>query len=192
MGFHVTKGRPVVTLTLVGLNVAVFLLGPVIWGEDWSVRLGLSPDYWQEEPWRIVTSGFAHFGVVHLLFNMVALYQFGMVVETLLGWWRYLTVYGLSLLGGGAVIIALGDPRTVHAGASGAIFGILAAFIVLSMALKRPAYDLMVLAGLWIAFGFFVEWLSWEGHLGGAVAGSLTTLLFVHLQGRRRPSRVVR
>lgn len=187
LGFRTTKGKPLVTPTLIGLGIAVFIVGRIVWGEDWPWRLGLNSDLWQGEPWRIVTSGFAHFGVVHLLVTMVVLFRFGIVVEALLGWWRYLTVYVFSLLGSGAMLIVLGDPHTTHAGASGAVYGVLAAYFVLSRARKkREARDLMVLAGLWIAMGFFIDWLSWEGHLGGAIAGVLATLILVRLGGRRR------
>ncbi|MCJ7826719.1 MAG: rhomboid family intramembrane serine protease [Demequinaceae bacterium] len=179
------------TLVLIGVNVAVyFVLGPALWGEDWILRLGLIPGDWGFEPWRLVTSGFAHFGVAHLIFNMFALFQFGTVVETLLGRLRFALVYGLSLLGGGLMILALGKPYSIHAGASGAIFGVLAAFVVLSLLLKRPAYDVMVLGGLWLMLGFVIEGLSWEGHLGGAIVGAVSALIIVRIgDPTRRRSR---
>ncbi|MBN2176294.1 MAG: rhomboid family intramembrane serine protease [Demequinaceae bacterium] len=187
LGLPVAQGKPIVTYTLIGLNLAVYFLGPALWGEYWTGRLSLVPalglDY---EPWRLVTSGFVHFGFAHLLLNMFALFQFGTVVETLLGRLRFGLVYGLSLLGGGLTVLALGQPYSQHGGASGAIFGVLAAFVVLSIALKRPAYDIMVLGGLWLALGFVIEGVSWEGHLGGAVVGAVSALVIVRLGQRSR------
>lgn len=188
LGLPVQRGKPIVTFVLIGVNVAVFLLGPMVWGRGWVEHLGLIPGEADSEIWRLVTYGFAHFGVAHLALNMFALFQFGMVVETLLGRLRFALVYGLSLLGGGLMILALGEPRSLHAGASGAIFGVLAAFVVLSLLLKRPAYNVMVLGGLWLAFGFFIPGLSWEGHLGGAIVGALSALVIVRL-GKSGPRR---
>jgi membrane associated rhomboid family serine protease len=187
LGFPVSKRRPTVTITLIGLNVATYVVAASVWGGEWVYRLGLTSENWDEEPWRIVTSGFAHVGILHLLINMFVLMQFGGVMEIVLGWWRFLVLYALSLAGGSAMVILLGDAFTTHVGASGAIFGVVAGYAVMTVALKRPAYDLMILAGLWIALGFFVEGFSWQGHLGGAIVGALVTFVLIK-SGKRRPT----
>jgi len=187
LGFPVGKRRPAITITLIGLNVATFLIAAAAWGSEWPYRLGLTSENWEGDPWRILTSGFAHFGILHLLINMVVLMQFGGIMEVILGRSRFLVLYGLSLLGGSAAVILLSDPYSIHAGASGAIFGVVAGYAVVTVALKRPAYDLMVLAGLWIVMGFFIEGFSWQGHLGGAATGALVTLVLVRF-GKRRPT----
>ncbi len=186
LGLPSRRVRPVVTFILIGLNVAVFVLGYAVGEQGWVNQLGLIPGEVGSEPWRLVTSGFAHFSLTHIALNMFALFQFGMVVESLLGRLRFALVYGLSLLGGGGMIVALGAPHSLHAGASGAIFGILAAFVVLSLVLKHPAVDVMVLGGLWLVLGFFIPGLSWEGHLGGAITGAASAFIIVRLENLKQ------
>jgi membrane associated rhomboid family serine protease len=194
VGLRVRGGKPVVTFSLIGLNVAIFLAGTVLGEEGWVYRLGLNPSTVGSEPWKLLTSGFAHFDVAHIGLNMFALLQFGLVVEALLGHLRFAILYVVSLLGGSLMIAMIGKPHTLHAGASGAIFGVLAAFVVLSLLLKRPAYDVMTMGGLWLVLGFVVPGLSWEGHLGGTITGAVTAFALVWLGeiARRRSKRLHR
>jgi membrane associated rhomboid family serine protease len=190
VGLRVRGGKPIVTYSLIGLNVAIFLVGSAVGEEGWVYRLGLNPSTVGSEPWKLFTSGFAHFDVAHIGLNMLALFQFGFVVEALLGHLRFAILYVASLLGGSLMIAMIGKPHTLHAGASGAIFGVLAAFVVLSLNLKRPAYDVMAMGGLWLVLGFVVPGMSWEGHLGGAITGAVVALVFVWLgEAARRRSR---
>ncbi len=175
------NGRPVVTLTLVGMNVVVFVIGPIAWGSDWIYRLGLFPATPFYEPWRWVTSGFAHAGVLHLAFNMIALLQFGWIVERLLGRARFITLYAVSLVGSSASAAALGTHDSVVVGASGAIYGLLAAYVIIAWRSHVPMQQVLILGILWLVLPFV--WtgmqISWQGHLGGAVFGALVTFLML-------------
>ena len=98
LGGRVSGSRPCATLTLVGINVAVFLLGfvtPII-----QELLIFWPAVGTHEPYRAITSGFLHAGVLHLLLNMYALWLIGPFLEELLGRWRFISLYFLSLFGG--------------------------------------------------------------------------------------------
>src|SRR6185503_10317274 len=87
-------------------------------------RLGLT-----QEPWRLLSSAFLHIGVVHLLANMWALYVFGRVLERVLGPARLLVLYGVAALGGG-LLSALVHARSLAAGASGAVWGLMCAEVM--------------------------------------------------------------
>ena len=126
-----TEPRPIITRLLVGLNVAVFIATAVAgvsvidpsgeallrWGADFGPRT-LSG-----EPWRLLTSTFLHFGIIHLALNMWCLWALGTLAEPLFGWAAFLLLYLLSGLGG-SVLSMLVHPMVVSAGASGAVFGV--------------------------------------------------------------------
>src|SRR5947207_10338854 len=133
-----TEPRPIITRLLVGLNVAVFIATGVAgvsviapsgeallrWGADFGPRtLG-------GEPWRLLTSTFLHFGVIHLAMNMWCLWALGTLAEPLLGGGAFLLLYLLSGLGG-SVLSMLVHPMVISAGASGAVFGVAGALIPL-------------------------------------------------------------
>ena len=88
------------------------------------------------EYWRLLTSGFMHFGLLHIAFNMYALWVLGRDVEMALGSARFCVLYILSLLAGSATVVWYADPDSATAGASGAIFGLLGAELIVVLALK--------------------------------------------------------
>lgn len=187
LGFTAAQGPPIVTYVLVGLNVAVFLLGMLFIGGNWQYYLALWPGYSAEfgpqfidvgnEWYRWATSGFAHFGWLHLGMNMFVLWQFGTQLEPILGRVRYVALYVVSLLGGSLAIELLASGTSPHAGASGAIFGLIAAYAIILKRLQLPFQSLVATAGIWLVLGFVIPGVSWQGHLGGAIAGALTMLV---------------
>lgn len=194
LGFTAASGPPVVTLALIAINVAVFLLAPALLGPTWNWELALWPvsDPAQianpeagGEWWRWITSGFVHFGLVHLGLNMFVLFQFGGMLEPVMGRVRYLALYGGSLLGGSAMIMLLGELGPPHGGASGAIFGLLTAYAIVLRKLRLPYQSLAIIAGVWLVAGLFIPGLSWQGHLGGAVAGAVIMLAMLRGVERR-------
>lgn len=194
-----TAGRRwgVVTLGLIGLNLAMFLVTAVS-----AFSVGNSPAdnqrspvfvdlaqwpagvYYLDEWWRVLTAAFLHIGPVHLAFNMLALLLFGSELERQLGWARYLAVYLVSALGGAVAIQLLGDPRVVVAGASAAIYGLLGALGVLMLASRQDVRGLLTLLAINV-FISFLPGISLLGHLGGLVAGALAAGVLMLL--RRRP-----
>lgn len=183
LGFKAAAGPPYVTYALIAVNAALYLVAPALLGANWVLTLGLWPDYVPQlaavypgagdEWWRWITSGFAHFGLLHIGLNMFVLFQFGAMLEPALGRARYAALYGGSLLGSSAVVLLLGDQGSVHGGASGAIFGLLAAYAIVLRKLRLPYQSHAMFAGGWLLAGFFISGLSWQGHLGGAVVGAI-------------------
>ena len=139
------------------------------------------------EPWRMITSVFVHSTrlLFHVLLNMYTLWIFGQILEGLLGRWRFLSLYLISGLAGSVGVLWLGDPRTGVVGASGAIFGLLGAFLVIQRRLGGNATQLLILLGINLVIGFLPGLaIAWQAHLGGLVAGALVGLIFVETRKR--------
>ncbi|MDN4480529.1 rhomboid family intramembrane serine protease [Demequina muriae] len=208
LGFTAASGPPLVTYVLVGLNVAVFLLAPMLIGDGWEGYLGLWPGASPEliaqyvnvgdEWYRWVTAGFVQFGFFHIAMNMVALWQLGNALEPAMGRVRFAALYFGSLLGSSAGVMLLAS-EGVHGGASGAIFGLLAAYGIVLKRLRLPYQSVLVIAAIFIggplvsefipALSFFAG-LSWQGHLGGAVVGAIIMLaMFRGVDSRERAAR---
>jgi len=174
-----------VTKTLIGLNVAVYLVS-VAQGSG-----GLTPsrafiDRWalnglavaDGEWYRLITSAFLHASLIHLAFNMLMLWWFGQALEAALGRGRFVGVYLVSALWGSAGALLLSDANVNTVGASGAVFGILGAGLVLE---RRQIYvfggGALFVVILNVAFTFAVSNISIGGHLGGLVGGMLAMLV---------------
>jgi membrane associated rhomboid family serine protease len=186
-----------VTLTLIGVNVALFLLTALLVGlagQDPldNYRAGIFQDLAQVpylvdqgDWWRPFTAAFLHYGPVHLAFNMLALLVFGSELERLLGRGRYLTVYLVSIVGGAAALQAFGDPFTQVAGASTAVYGLMGALGVVLVQQKQDLRGLLTLLGINLVISF-LPGVSLIGHLGGLVGGAAATALLVSAR-RNRP-----
>lgn len=197
-----SAGQPtLITMSLITANIAVFVLVLLISREpaaltggvtDMHLRLGLSRDVlaqtivWQgddgalyvtqaHEWYRLVTSGFLHFGIIHLAFNMYFLYVLGPMIEPALGRVRFVLLYFASLLGGSLGVVLLDTDGGLTAGASGAVFGLLAAAAVGMW--RRGVNPLSTGVGTALILNLFITFaipgISIGGHLGGAVAGGI-------------------
>lgn len=195
LGFVSAQGTPWVTYGLIAANILAYLYGQFVLGNNqWIIKWGLFPDGVDGYPdfghewYRWVTSAFLHFGILHIALNMFVLWQFGTQLEPVLGRLRFLGLYVLSILGSSAAIMLLGS-GSVHGGASGAIFGLIAAWAVILITLKLPAQGLIASAGIWLLAGFFIGGISWQGHLGGAVVGAVVMLAMLRGVERRQAKR---
>jgi membrane associated rhomboid family serine protease len=181
--------RPIVTYVLIAISVLVYVAMYATGGDFGTVGRALvfvpDPFFVIFQPWRLVTSMFAHAGIFHVLFNMYALYLFGSQLEYLLGRARFLALYFLAGFGGSAAVVALA-PNSIVLGASGAIFGLFSAYFVISRRLGGNATQLLVVIGLNFALGFIVPNISWQAHLGGAVVGALVALVLMATRNRRQ------
>jgi membrane associated rhomboid family serine protease len=110
---------------------------------------------------------------------MIALYQLGLFVETLLGSWRMLAIYAISLLGGGLAVVYF-DPQNPTVGASGAIFGLFGALLAIGLRLGTRGRSLIAqtvpILILNLVFTFAVPFISKAGHIGGLISGFLAGL----------------
>ncbi|MGB3481505.1 MAG: rhomboid family intramembrane serine protease [Mycobacterium sp.] len=181
---------PYVTYTLIAINVLAFLLQMA--SPDLERQLVLWPPAVADgQLYRLVTSAFLHYGIMHILFNMWALYVVGPQLELLLGRLRFGALYGLSALGGSVLVYLLSPLNTATAGASGAIFGLFGATFVIAKRLKLDVRWVVTLIGLNVAFTLVVPLISshnisWQGHLGGLVTGGLVAAGFVYAPRDRR------
>ena len=136
--------------------------------------------------YRLVTAMFLHASLLHLGFNMLALYWFGTVVEQALGTWRFLLLYFVSGIAGSAGALAMSSAFAVTVGASGAIYGILGALLVLEYrATGSFAGQALGLIVINLALTFAIPNISIGGHLGGLVGGILATFALSHFRYAR-------
>ncbi|HEV2811138.1 MAG TPA: rhomboid family intramembrane serine protease [Acidimicrobiales bacterium] len=182
--------RPVVTLALIAVNVALFVptLGGGLGGGSQGLTEALAlngPDVAAGEWWRLITSGFLHYGLIHVGFNMVILYQLGTMLEPALGRVRFAVLYAAALLGGafGALLL---DPNAFTAGASGAVYGLMGAAF---FGMRRRGVDPMQsgLGGLLLInllLTFLIPGISIGGHLGGLAAGAAAGGMLFATEGR--------
>lgn len=130
------------------------------------------------EPWRLLTYSLVHGSLLHLAFNMLTLWFFGRAVERALGLRRFLLLYVASVLAGAAAV-ALLAPFTAVIGASGGIYGLMAAAFFVIRRSGESTRTLLVLIGLNLAFGFFGGGISWQAHIGGLLVGALAGWLLL-------------
>jgi len=110
----------------------------------------------------------------------VALWVVGSAVEPRLGRWRYLTVYLLSALGGSVLSYVVDSPVIPTVGASGAVFGLFGAALVLARRLRLDIAGLVGIIAINAVLGFVIPNVNWRAHLGGLIVGSLVTVAMVY------------
>jgi membrane associated rhomboid family serine protease len=199
---------PVVTMTLIGINILAYI------GEIMSTSfvdrfemvgsglartshgldvVGVAHGEW----YRLITAAFLHiplsagtFGITHILFNMWALWVLGPQLEQVLGRLRFTVLYFLAALGGN-VLLYLVDPLQSAVGASGAIFGLFAAFFVVGRRMGADTRGIAFLILINLMFTFTFSGISWEGHVGGLVTGAVLAVAFAYApRGRRQAVQV--
>ncbi|MCF7551910.1 MULTISPECIES: rhomboid family intramembrane serine protease [Pseudonocardia] len=185
--------RPVVVPVLTALNVALFVLTAAQAGSIGSNNRSALFQEWVLVPglvaggdwWRPLTSGFLHYGPLHLVFNMLALWWLGRELEPVLGRARFLAVYLVSLLGGSAAVMLFSPANSLVAGASGAVFGLMGAMFVIIRRLQLPAGQIVGLVVVNLVISVVVPGISLMGHVGGLLLGAAATALLVSLRDRR-------
>jgi len=136
--------------------------------------------------WQLVTNGFAHVEIWHIGFNMVALWFLGPQLEAIFGRVRFVALYFVSLLSGSALVYWLADDRSATLGASGAVFGLIGALLVVAQKVGGDVRGLLIWLGLNVFITFAIPNVSWQGHLGGFVGGFLAALVLVYAPRQRR------
>ncbi|MEW5809326.1 MAG: rhomboid family intramembrane serine protease [Actinomycetota bacterium] len=183
------SATPVVTYTLIGLNVAMFVLQMALPGTERA--LALWPVAVADGQWyRLLTSAFLHFGVTHIAFNMLALYFVGPPLEAALGRLRFTALYLLSALGGSALAYLL-TLNALTAGASGAVFGLFGATFVVGKKLNMDVRGVIAVIVLNLAFTFVFplissQNISWQGHIGGLITGAAVAAAFAYAPRAQR------
>jgi len=196
-------GRPVVTISIIAICAAVWLLQRV--SSQVTSEIAFYPVLGASEPWRFLTSAFAHSPgqPMHILFNMYALWVLGQYLEPMLGRVRFAVLYLVSAFGGSVGYLLLASPPplpltqegfansswvTSMVGASGAVFGLFGALLVLNRHLGRSSGPIIGVIAINAVLGFVFPGIAWQAHLGGlltgmALAGVITATAS---QGRRK------
>lgn len=172
---------PIITVAIIVLCVGVYGAGR-LWSEVESTLI-FAPWLGQTQQYRFIGSAFIHADFWHLIFNMYALWLVGQAIEPMLGRWRFLCLYALSAIAGNVAVLALADPTgasyyTYVVGASGAVFGLFGALLVLARGLSRDTTPLLVLLAINLILGFILEGISWQSHVGGLLIGMLLAYLY--------------
>ena len=196
---------PIVTYVLIALCVLIYV---VQWASGGALTNAwvLDPRLIASQPWRLITSAFLHSTsfIPHLLFNMYALFIFGPPLERFLGRVRYLALYLVGALGGslGVVLlyqlaVATGNASSKWLdgflawapalGASGAIFALMGALLVLRKAMGLQLTQILIVVVVNVAFGFIAPGIAWQAHLGGLGVGA--AIAGVYLVTRRPEQR---
>ncbi|GAA4189345.1 hypothetical protein GCM10022288_17040 [Gryllotalpicola kribbensis] len=194
IGFLSRSGQPVMTYALMALCVLVFIFQSIpgigahvtqalLYAGGYSYPASAGGSF---QPWRLLTSVFAHGGLLHIALNMYTLWVFGQILEPMIGRWRYLTLFLISGVAGSVGMLYLA-PNQGAVGASGAIFGMFGALVVIQRKLGGPIRQLIVLIIINLAIGIvpiFGSNIAWQAHVGGLVGGLLTGLVLTETRKR--------
>jgi len=207
LGRLIPRGdAPVVTYVIMGLCVVLYL-GQWLTAGALTNAWVLNPSLIATEPWRLITSAFLHSTsfIPHLLFNLYALFIFGPAIERFLGRARYLALYLIGALGGSVGVVLLYQLAVVTEGASvkwldglfqpasalgasGAIFALMGALLVLRKAMGLQLTQILIVIVVNVAFGFIARGVAWQAHLGGLAVGAAIAgiLLATRRENQRR------
>lgn len=202
-----TGSTPIVTYALIASCVLIYI---VQWASGGAVTNAwdLNPALIASEPWRLITSEFLHSTsfIPHLLFNMYALFIFGPALERFLGRGRYLVLYLVGAVGASLGVVLLYQLAVVTnnasstwfggflrpsaaLGASGAIFALMGALLVLRKAMGLRLTQILLVVLINVAFGFIAPGIAWEAHLGGLAVGAAVAGVYL---ATRRPDQKIR
>ena len=199
-GFFSRSGdRPVVTYSLIAVTAFMFLLQliPGLGVTEYLLYAGVYSTPLAFEPWRMLTTVFVHSQnfIFHVALNMYSLWLFGQALEPMLGRARFLALYLISGFAGSLGVLFLTDGTTPVVGASGAIFGLMGAFLVIQRKLGGNMNGLLVLVGINLVIGFIPGLnVAWQAHLGGLIGGAVTGLIYYetrHLKHKGRQTLLI-
>jgi membrane associated rhomboid family serine protease len=166
---------------IIALNFLLYIA--TIISRDLVVSLGLVPAAFLDRPWTIVTNMFVHANFGHIFGNMITLFFFGRALSMLVGKSKFLLVYFGGGILGNILYILLGEPLSIAVGASGAVYAIAGALVVMMPNLRVRLYFIIPMP-LWVVvLVFFVIWsfipgVAWQAHLGGLLVGLIAGYFF--------------
>jgi membrane associated rhomboid family serine protease len=192
-GGAAASGKPVVTFGIIAVCVVVYALqwlipGQAVYEQFAYNNVFATPQYGAFEPWRMLTAAFLHSpdSVLHIMLNMYTLWIFGQALEPLLGRSRFLALYLLSAVGGSVGYLLLnpvlvpGQGLVGVVGASGAIFGLFGAMLLVQRKRGGDTRQLWVLIAINGVIGFLIPQIAWQAHLGGLITGALCAAVLAY------------
>jgi membrane associated rhomboid family serine protease len=171
-------GQPVATITLIVINVIVFLLerggdsNTYVFQHGALTGVGVADGQW----WRVGTAAFLHANILHIAFNMYALWLLGRALERYIVPWRFLAIYVVAGISGSAGALLLTNAYTPTVGASGAIFGLMGALLLLERRGMPLVGPLLPVLAINLVISFSIPGISIGGHIGGLIGGVLAAL----------------
>jgi membrane associated rhomboid family serine protease len=182
--------RPLATYWLIGITAVVFFAQQLLPSlQTWLVFYApyLYPELTGHfEPWRPITMMFVHSGWIHVGLNMLTLWMIGRILEPLIGHGRFVAAYLISGLGG-AVGVALLAFDTPVVGASGAIFGLFGALLVIGRHIGADVAGIAVVIAINLVIGFLPGMgVAWQAHVGGLVTGAAVGLVLARTRASRQ------
>ncbi|PWH07296.1 rhomboid family intramembrane serine protease [Brachybacterium endophyticum] len=191
-GGRMGSATPFLTYGVIGICVALFLGQTLIPGGAVEQALIYAPVRTLAMPWTMITSGFLHGGIFHLLLNMYAMYLVGTHLERTLGHWRFGAIFLLSLFAGHVAVLLFADPTASSwvaptLGASGGIFGMFGTLFIVNRRMGAETTQILVLIALNLVITFTIPNISWQGHLGGLVMGTAVTAAMFALRPKASP-----
>ncbi|KNC19443.1 protease [Arthrobacter sp. RIT-PI-e] len=190
-------GTPKVTYTLIGLCALVYLFQLVV--PSVTQLFSYAPVFTAgaggvipAEPWRMVTAAFLHSqgSFVHIAFNMYALFILGRVLEPAMGRARFLALYLISAVAGSVGVLLLSSPLQYVVGASGAVFGLFGALLIVQRKRGGDIRQIVVLLVINAVLGFVVPGIAWQAHVGGFVAGAACAAVIAYAPSGERQARL--
>ncbi|MFZ9309831.1 MAG: rhomboid family intramembrane serine protease [Candidatus Nanopelagicales bacterium] len=161
-----------VTRVIIGICLAIFLLDEAGSG-DLFIQFGVNQIAITEfgEYYRLITAMFIHGSIIHIAFNMLILFQFGSAIEEFIGSARFILLYFAAGIGGSVASFLFNNPFAFSVGASGAIFGLMGAYLMIGRRMNYPTNQVVGLLVINIVLGFVLPNIDWYGHFGGLVVG---------------------
>ncbi len=203
-GGRLNDGSSIVTIVLIAVNVVFFIIANATGGGNggFVAKMALITDanfprqgiegVAQGSYWQLITSTFLHVQIFHIAMNMIGLWIFGTFLEQQLGRWRYLSLYLLTGLAGSVCVYLLtpayapGQGISISLGASGSIFGLFGAALLVLLRQRRDVTQLLVLLALNLAITFTVAGVSWQAHVGGLASGLVLGAALAYAPRERR------
>jgi membrane associated rhomboid family serine protease len=171
-----TQVTKFLSISLLVVYVFQFLLGDVLIANFALFAPSVTNGQW----WLLITAGFLHGSIIHLFFNVYILWVLGSQLENIVGKTKFIVIYFVSLLGGSLASYLFSPFGSYSIGASGAIFGLMGAMLVVGRKRNLDISQITTLVVINVVIGFVLSGIDWRAHLGGLAAGALTTWVLIN------------
>lgn len=190
-----------VTFAIMSICIIVWLL-ELLFGNKFIVAGIFEPNVALYQPWRFITAMFMHdaSSIFHLAFNMFALFSVGQIIEKALGSAKFAIIYGISGIAGNFAMLLwsflfgnfacvavptmqgigfAGAGCAFSLGASGAVFGLFGSLLIIFRRIGANQNQILMTLGINFLLCLSVSGIAWQAHLGGVIAGAITTILIL-------------
>ena len=175
----IQKNTPVtkfLSISLLAVYVFQFLLGDILIANFALFAPNVGNGQW----WLLITAGFLHGSIFHLLFNVYILWVIGSQLESIVGKINFVIIYFVSLIGGSFASYLFSPFGSYSIGASGAIFGLMGAMLVVGRKRNLDISQITTLVAINVVIGFVLSGIDWRAHLGGLAAGAFITWVLLN------------